>query len=144
MSNSSKCVIHCKGIYKSHLFNGLEDFLGICNLRFGQDVKHLFLLNEHQYRLFCFCFSKLRIRKDCESNKKLFIVIFVITLWVFLLRMLFAWVCIFYALFFSLIMCSCFYIKFVSEPFCEWLAMLVGSYLQLTSVSEEMTKVSCI
>lgn len=50
----------------------------------------------------------------------------------------------FNALVFSLIMCSCFCVKFVSEPFCEWLAVLVGSYLQLTSVSEEMTKVSCI
>lgn len=38
------------------------------------------LLSEHKYRLFCFGFCNFCIGKVCESNKKNYVIIFVITL----------------------------------------------------------------
>lgn len=55
-----------------------------------------------------FVFCNRCIGKVCESYEKLFVISLVITLRVFLLRMLFAWVWIFYGLLFNSIMCSCF------------------------------------
>lgn len=53
-------------------------------------------------------FYNLYIERVCEANKKLFVFVLVGTLRVFLLGMLFIWVWIFYFLFFSLIVSSCF------------------------------------